>query len=173
MTDACVCGVPVADHFDRKRGRLACPEARRLMIAGALARRYDRLLDGRPLAEVDAAWRKEPAYQLFPRLAAEALAAIQLQHAEAAGLRDWPIDRRPVKSSNILSVGYMVPFGDPAHGVLDVEFLDGSVSRYYHVPQSAYTAIMNAPSIGKAFHALVRTQDFPWQQLAPSRKERV
>lgn len=39
---------------------------------------------------------------------------------------------------------------------LDVTFNDGSQWRYAGVPAGTYTELVNAPSIGRAFHALIR-----------------
>jgi hypothetical protein len=57
------------------------------------------------------------------------------------------IDRTPVQSSNIKSVGY--DFGTE---VLQVEFKNGGVFNYHDVSISAYTAMMEADSIGSHFH---------------------
>ena len=57
------------------------------------------------------------------------------------------MDRTPVKSSNISSVGY-----DFEAQKLQVEFKNGGVFNYHDVPISAYTALMESPSIGKYFH---------------------
>ena len=51
--------------------------------------------------------------------------------------------RRPVRSSNITSIGY-----DAASHTLEVEFHTGSVYQYYNVPESVYRGLMNASSHG-------------------------
>jgi len=53
------------------------------------------------------------------------------------------MDRKPVTSSNLLSVGY-----DSASNILEIEFKDGGVYHYSGVPENTYTGIMNAPSKG-------------------------
>lgn len=53
------------------------------------------------------------------------------------------MNRTPVTSSNIKSVGY-----DPAKKILEVEFHDLSVYHYLNVPQSVYTDLMRASSHG-------------------------
>lgn len=53
------------------------------------------------------------------------------------------MNRTPVKSSNICSVGY-----DPFKSLLTVEFLNGSIWAYKDVPVKVYDALMAAPSVG-------------------------
>jgi hypothetical protein len=55
------------------------------------------------------------------------------------------------KSSNVKSVGY-----DATSKVLEVEFHTGAVYRYSGVPAKVHRALMEAESIGAAFHKLVR-----------------
>lgn len=54
------------------------------------------------------------------------------------------MDRVPVVSSNIRSVGY-----DPTSSILEVEFNSGSVYQYLNVPESEYEGLMNAASKGR------------------------
>jgi hypothetical protein len=51
--------------------------------------------------------------------------------------------RRPVTSSNLVSVGY-----DPAEQVLEVEFRHGGVYQYIDVPVAVYRELMAASSHG-------------------------
>ena len=53
------------------------------------------------------------------------------------------LPRKPVRSSNIASIGY-----DAASLTLEVEFSTGSVYQYYNVPESVYRGLMNAASHG-------------------------
>jgi hypothetical protein len=53
------------------------------------------------------------------------------------------LPRKPVKSSNIASIGY-----DAQSKTLEVEFLNGTVYQYYNVPVSVYQGLMNAQSHG-------------------------
>lgn len=53
------------------------------------------------------------------------------------------MDRVPVVSSNVASVGY-----DPGTMTLEVEFLDGSVYQYFDVPEGDYTALVGGGSVG-------------------------
>lgn len=53
------------------------------------------------------------------------------------------MDRTPVTSSNINSIGY-----ETETSTLEVEFLKGSVYQYHGVPESEYQALMQAGSKG-------------------------
>ena len=53
------------------------------------------------------------------------------------------MDRLPVTSSSIVSVGY-----DPNTKTLELEFVSGAVYQYFAVPQSIYDALMAADSKG-------------------------
>ena len=57
------------------------------------------------------------------------------------------MNRTPVTSSNILSIGY-----DADSMTLEVEFKDGAVYQYFDVPGHVYEAFLNAASIG-SYHA--------------------
>ena len=56
-----------------------------------------------------------------------------------------------VDSSNIESMGY-----DSDNSALFVEFGNGAVYRYADVPKGVYTELVNADSVGKALHSLIR-----------------
>lgn len=64
---------------------------------------------------------------------------------EALALLNSPkeLSRVPVKSSNIVSVGY-----DPESQILEIEFRGGSVYQYQNVPTMTHFALMSADSIG-------------------------
>ena len=61
------------------------------------------------------------------------------------------INRIPVTSSNLRSVGY-----DPSSETLEVEFHDGGIYQYSGVPANIHDALMNAASHGKYFAANIR-----------------
>lgn len=63
------------------------------------------------------------------------------------------MDRTPVSSSNLASVGY-----NSEEHVLEIEFNGGGVYRYYGVPQNVYEGLINAPSHGKYFHRNIRDE---------------
>lgn len=57
------------------------------------------------------------------------------------------MDRQPVASSNIASVGY-----DSNSETLEIEFLTGgTIYQYYNVPDVEYDRLINANSVGKYF----------------------
>lgn len=57
------------------------------------------------------------------------------------------MNRTPVRSSNISSVGY-----DPASRTLEVEFNSGGVYQYSGVPETIYQGFTRAASKGSYFH---------------------
>jgi hypothetical protein len=57
------------------------------------------------------------------------------------------IARIPVRSSVIATVGY-----DPETAVLEVEFRSGDLYRYFAVPPSVHTALLEADSPGAYFN---------------------
>jgi len=67
------------------------------------------------------------------------------------------MERIPVSSSNLASVGY-------EEGVLEVAFKSGSVYQYSGVPESVYKALMSAPSHGKYFVAYIRN-NYSYRQI--------
>ncbi len=58
----------------------------------------------------------------------------------------------PVKSSNIKAVGY-----DADTRMLTVEFGSGAQHTYADVPPETHQALMDAESVGKFFHANIRS----------------
>lgn len=54
------------------------------------------------------------------------------------------MNRTPVSSSNLRSVGY-----DQSSNTLEIEFHDGRVYQYYNVPKRIYQGLMSASSHGK------------------------
>lgn len=54
------------------------------------------------------------------------------------------MNRQPVTSSNIASIGY-----DANSQTLEIEFLNGGVYQYFDVPQHVYEELMNASSHGQ------------------------
>lgn len=64
-------------------------------------------------------------------------------------LKGNAMNRQSVESSNLSSVGW-------ENGILEVEFKNGSVYKYFDVPQEEYVALMNATSLGKYFNTNIR-----------------
>lgn len=61
------------------------------------------------------------------------------------------MDRVPVTSSSILSVGY-----DGARHVLEIEFRNGNVYQYLHVPAAAHRLLLQARSIGEYVNNVIK-----------------
>jgi len=57
------------------------------------------------------------------------------------------MDRVPVSSSNLASVGY-----DSGSSTLEIEFNGGGVYQYYDVPEHVHTDLMGAGSLGSYLH---------------------
>lgn len=60
--------------------------------------------------------------------------------------------RERVVSSNLCSVGY-----DADSGVLEIEFHNGRVYRYFDVPEKVYKELMRARSLGSYFSEKIRS----------------
>jgi hypothetical protein len=54
------------------------------------------------------------------------------------------MNRTPVSSSNVASVGY-----EPSSMTLEVEFNSGAIYQYFDVPEVEYQNLMGAESVGK------------------------
>ena len=61
------------------------------------------------------------------------------------------MERTPVSSSNIASVGY-----DDGSSTLEIQFRTGKIYQYDHVPRAVYDALMSASSHGVYFNSQVR-----------------
>lgn len=61
------------------------------------------------------------------------------------------MNRMPVSSSNVVSVGY-----DQNTMTLEVEFKDGALYQYFDVPVAVYEELVQASSIGSFLHAHIR-----------------
>lgn len=69
------------------------------------------------------------------------------------------MQRQPVSSSNIASIGY-----DEATQTLEVEFLDQSVYQYFNVPPNTFEALMAASSHGVFLNANIKGQ-FAYERI--------
>ena len=63
------------------------------------------------------------------------------------------MERKTVKSSNILSIGY-----NEESKTLEVEFKGSRVYQYKKVPNEVYSNLMDAESHGKFFSAYIRNK---------------
>ncbi|MDU9406353.1 KTSC domain-containing protein [Pseudomonas sp. zfem001] len=61
------------------------------------------------------------------------------------------MERVPVGSSNIASIGY-----DANSETLEIEFLNGSIYEYYGVPAHTHQELMNAGSHGSYLSANIK-----------------
>lgn len=61
------------------------------------------------------------------------------------------MNRTPVNSSNLASVGY-----EPNSLTLEIEFHDSSVYQYFDVPEFEWLGLMQAESHGGYFSAQIR-----------------
>lgn len=68
--------------------------------------------------------------------------------------------RRPVESTSLRTAGY-----DAARRILDVEFHTGRLYRYFAVPQEVYTGLLQAPSKGRYYNAVIRDH-YEYERLA-------
>ncbi len=70
------------------------------------------------------------------------------------------MNRTPVSSSNLASVGY-----NSQTATLEIEFLNGSVYQYFNVPESIYSGLMSAASHGSYFAAHIKKGGFSYKQI--------
>lgn len=69
------------------------------------------------------------------------------------------MERIPVSSSNIASIGY-----NPVEFALEIEFLNGRIYQYYDVPEEVFNEMMAAESHGQYFYAYIRLV-YPYQEI--------
>jgi len=70
------------------------------------------------------------------------------------------MERQPVPSTNIASVGYGVTVG-----ILEIEFHSGGIYQYYGVPEFVHQELISAPSIGGYFARNIKNV-YPCQRIA-------
>jgi hypothetical protein len=63
------------------------------------------------------------------------------------------VERFPVSSSNIVSVGY-----DADSQTLEIEFSGGATYQYFQVPPNIYEEFMHASSKGKYHHQAIKSR---------------
>lgn len=61
------------------------------------------------------------------------------------------MERQPVVSSNISSVGY-----DSGDMILEIEFKNGAIYQYFDVPEYIFKELINADSVGGYLAAHVK-----------------
>lgn len=62
------------------------------------------------------------------------------------------MNREPVESSNLASVGY-----DEGRQTLEVEFKNGNIYQYFDVPSAEHTELIRSGSVGGYFSANIRS----------------
>jgi hypothetical protein len=70
------------------------------------------------------------------------------------------MDRTPVSSSNLASVGY-----DPASATLEIEFRSSGVYQYYGVPVDVYDGLMSAGSKGTFFDQSIKKAGYSYSKV--------
>lgn len=70
------------------------------------------------------------------------------------------MDRIPVQSSNVASVGY-----DEMSATLEVGFNDGSVYQYFGVPPDVYEGLMNTSSKGSFLNHYVKKGGYSYTKV--------
>ncbi len=70
------------------------------------------------------------------------------------------MERTPVSSSNLRSVGY-----DPNEETLEIEFHSGGTYQYYGVPLQKYEGLMSASSKGSYFDAYIKKAGYRYRKV--------
>ena len=70
------------------------------------------------------------------------------------------MDRQPVQSSNLRSIGY-----DSGLKILEVEFHTWGIYQYVNVPLEIFTGLINASSKGTFHHRFIKNI-FPHRRVA-------
>lgn len=70
------------------------------------------------------------------------------------------MERVPVQSSNLVSVGY-----EAETLTLEIEFHHGSVYQYYGVPAEIHDGLINAGSKGTFFHQSIKKGGYPYSKV--------
>jgi len=65
------------------------------------------------------------------------------------------MNRRPVHSTNVASVGFEPSADDPSVGTMQVEFHSGHIYEYDEVPVSVYHEFIAASSAGRYLNQFV------------------
>jgi hypothetical protein len=116
--------------------------------------------DRRPNSEdpkVSERWRSTRLIEDYKQVVAAWRA--QSSRITKSGVKEEPMERQKVSSSNIASIGY-----DPSSQTLEVEFLNGSVYQYYNVPGGIHEAFMRAPSKGQFLASQIKDR-FPYSRV--------
>lgn len=110
-------------------------------------------------------WRPRRAWLLLAIVAGAGLSCDGPEPEQPTGLapaasREHAIERTPVRSSALRSVGY-----DQEQRVLEIEFTNGAVYQYFDVPPEVHRGLMAAESHGRYFHQHIRTESYRYQKM--------
>ncbi len=70
------------------------------------------------------------------------------------------MDRKPVNSSSIRSVGY-----DATLRIMEIEFDSGGIYQYFDTPQHLYQEMMSATSKGKFFDSNIIKHHYRYRKI--------
>ena len=70
------------------------------------------------------------------------------------------MERSPVNSAAVRSVGY-----DATQKILEVEYQNGAVYQYMHVPEKTYADLMTASSHGRFVEEQVKRAGFDFRKV--------
>lgn len=70
------------------------------------------------------------------------------------------VDRIPVSSSNVASIGY-----DESTSTLEVEFLSGRIYHYYGIPKHVYESFIDADSKGKYLNNYIKKAGYSYARV--------
>jgi hypothetical protein len=70
------------------------------------------------------------------------------------------MNRVPVQSSNLASVGY-----DSGNMVIEIEFHSGGIYQYFNVPEHIHQGLMNAGSKGTYFNQNIKKAGYPYNKV--------
>jgi len=71
------------------------------------------------------------------------------------------MDRTPVSSSNISSIGY-----DKQSGILEVEFTSGDVYQYFDVPEYLHEQLMKSASKGQFLNMNIVKYNYRYKKVS-------
>lgn len=70
------------------------------------------------------------------------------------------MQRQSVRSSNLASVGY-----EASTSTLEIEFLDGRIYHYFHVPEAVHRGLMGANSHGIFLNTQVKEAGYSCKRI--------
>jgi len=81
------------------------------------------------------------------------------------------IDCKPVKSSNIKAIGFLILEHKTKIGTMRVKFKNGTYD-YNNVPEKIYKDMIEADSVGSYFFKIIKGK-FPFNKLTDDSSERT